>query len=262
MRISTLTLIASAIAATTLGVAPAAHAEPTTLAQLCDAQTWPRPVPDVIGLMYEPYSKRIPAGASGGALACFDDLRGITKDGRDARKAPIEGFDTITAISPPPGTLVDRDEPIQVHLAPMDYDAPTRFTPCDWVSTGAVADIFGFTGTAKTDGYVPPGSVEPQCVYRDPGRTAVTSTLFVDGAFAVDAAADYSLSRGESATPIGGLGLAARCATGLYGAQGSRYNEVIVLLDDNRLFQAQGLGAQPCDQITQFAKAAIEGLAR
>jgi hypothetical protein len=248
------------VAATTLAVAPAAHAEPTTLEQLCDAQSWPRPVPDVVGLMYEPYSKRIPAGASGGALACFEDLRGITQDGRDARKAPTAGFDTITAISPPPGTPVDRDEPITVHLAPMDYDLTTRFAPCDWVTTGEVADIFGFTATAKTDGYVPPGSIEPQCVYRDPGRTAVTATLYVDGAFAVDAAAAYSLDRGENATPISGLGLAARCATGLRGAQGSRYNEVVVLLEDNRLFEADGLGAQPCDQLETFAKTATDRL--
>jgi hypothetical protein len=165
----------------------------------------PRAVPDVIGVMFEPYSKRIPAGSSGGALACWNDIRGITSDRRDGRRAAAGGWDTITAISPPPGTLVDRDEPITVHLAPMDYDA-----------------------------------------------------LYIAGAFPVDAASDYSLHPDENATPISGLGLAARCVTDLQGTQDTRYNEVVVLLDGNRLFEAQGLGAQPCDQLKKFAQTAID----
>jgi hypothetical protein len=257
MKMSTPALIASAIAATTLALSPTVHAQPANLEALCAAQTWPRPVPDVVGLMFEPYSRRIPAGTSGGALACWDDIRGIDKDGRDARKAATGGWAIITAISPPPGTPVDRDEPITVHLAPMDYDAPKSFAPCDWVSTAEVADIFGLTGTIETDGYVAAGSVEPNCTYRSPGRTAVLARLNVAGAFPVDAAAEYSLYPDENATPISGLGLAARCVTDLHGAQGSRYNEVVVLLDDNRLFEAQGLGGQPCDELTQFAKTAI-----
>jgi hypothetical protein len=96
------------------------------------------------------------------------------------------------------------------------------------------------------------GSVEPSCTYRSPGRTAVVSRLYVAGAFPVDAAADHSLYPDENATAIGDLGLAARCVTGLHGAQDSRYNEVVVLLDNNRLFEAQGLGAQPCDELIFF----------
>lgn len=248
--------------ATTVAIAPAAHAEPTTVEQLCAAQTWPRPVPGVVGLMFEPYSKRIPAGSSAGALACWGDIRGVAPDGQDAAKASAGGWDTITAISPPPGTLVDRDQPLTVHLAPMDYDAPKSRAACDWVSTDEVADIFGFTGPIVTDGYVAPGSVEPSCTYRVPGRTAVLTRLQVTGAFPVDAAADYALHSGENATAISGLGLAARCVTGLPGAQNSRYNEADVLLDGNRLLEAHGLGAQPCDQLTELARAAMEGIAR
>src|SRR5262245_64115272 len=118
MKISTPALIASAMTAIAIAVAPAAHAGPT-VAQLCNAQTWPRPVPDVVGMMFEPSGKQIPAGMGGGALACWDDIR-VTQDGQDASKE-IGGWATITAVSPPPGTLVERDDPITVHLARMVY---------------------------------------------------------------------------------------------------------------------------------------------
>ena len=80
----------------------------------------------------------------------------------------------------------------------------------------------------------------------------------MNGAFPVDAASDYSLYSDEDATPISGLGLAARCVTDLQGTQDTRYNEVVVLLDGNRLFEAQGLGAQPCDRLKTFAQTAID----
>lgn len=250
------------LAATALAGAPTVQAEPSTVEALCAAQTWPRPVPDVIGLMYEPYGERISASRSGGALGCWDDIRGVTPDGQDARRAAAGGWDTITAVSPPPGTLVERDQPITVHLAPIDQNAPKSFAPCDWVDTADVADIFGWTGPVVTDGYVQTGSVEPACTYRSPGRTAVLSRLYVRGAFAVDASAEYSLYPSENSTATDGLGLAATCMTDLHGAQNSRYNELVVLLDEDRLLVTQGLGAQPCDQLTEFAEAALEGIAR
>ena len=43
MRISRFAFIASAMAAAAIAVPATAHAEPTTVQQLCDAQTWPRP---------------------------------------------------------------------------------------------------------------------------------------------------------------------------------------------------------------------------
>lgn len=63
MKISTLTLMSSAMTAAAIAVAPAAYAGPT-VAQQCDAQTWPRPVPDVVGVMFDPAMKQIPAGTS------------------------------------------------------------------------------------------------------------------------------------------------------------------------------------------------------
>ena len=63
MKISTLALISTAMTAAAISVAPAAHAGPT-VAQQCDAQTWPRPVPDVVGMMFDPAMKQIPAGTS------------------------------------------------------------------------------------------------------------------------------------------------------------------------------------------------------
>lgn len=259
MRISTPTLVAAAMTAAAVAVAPAAHAGPT-VAQQCDAQTWPRPVPDVVGMMFEPVEKQIPAGTSGGALSCWDNIRGVTQDGQDASKE-IGGWDRITAISPAAGTPVGRDQLITVALAPIDYNAPTGFRPCDWVTTDEVADIFGLPEPIKTDGFVPPGSVNPRCTYRSPGRTAVTTALYVTGAFPVDAAADYARSAGEeNATAVSGLGLAAHCLTNLHGTQGRPYNEVVVLLDGDRLFEAEGLGAEPCEQLKQFADTAINRL--
>jgi hypothetical protein len=178
---------------------------------------------------------------------------------RDAAKE-LGGWDRITAISPPPGTPVGRHDPITVALAPMDYGAPKDFQPCDWVTAGEVAKIFGLPEPIKTDGYVPPGSVNPRCTYRSPGRTAVTTTLYVKGAFPVDAAAEYARYSGENATAVGGLGLAAQCLTNLHGAEGLPYNEVVVLLDGNRLFEVEGLGAEPCEQLKQFAQTAIDRL--
>jgi hypothetical protein len=259
VKISTPTLISSAMTAAAIAVAPAAHAVPT-VAQQCDAQAWPRPVPDVVGMMFDPAMKQVPAGTSGGALACWDTIRAVTQDGHDAAKE-IGGWDTITAISPAPGTPVGRHDPITVALAPMNDSAPATFHPCDWVTTGEVADIFGIAGPVKTDGYVPPGSVEPHCIYRSPGYTAVSTTLYVTGAFPVDAAAEYARSAdSENTTEISGLGRAARCITDLHGAQDRPYSEVVVLLGGDRMLEAKGLGAQPCDQLTQFAETAINRL--
>src|SRR5690349_15298628 len=186
MKISTLTLIASAMVASAVTVSPAAHAEPTALDALCAAQTWPRPVPDVVGLAYQPYSKRISWNTSGGALACWDDIRAITADGGDARRS-ASGWNIIASISPAPGTLVERDQRLTVHIAPADHDRSPGVAPCDWVSTADVAEIFGFPGPVVANADVPAGSVEPSCSYHDPGRSVVLSRLLLPGAFAVDA---------------------------------------------------------------------------
>lgn len=258
MKSSTLALIASALVAAAVTATPTAHAGPT-VKQLCDAQSWPRPVPDVVGMLFEPVEKDIPAGTAGGALACWDDIRAVTADGRDASQGS-GGWDTITAISPAPGTAVGRHDPITVRLAPIDHSAQSGLRPCDWVTTAEVAAVFGMPAPIETDGYVAPGSVEPRCTYRGPGRTAVESALYVTGAFPVDAAAEYSRYTGENISDTTGLGLAARCLTGLDGAQHRPYNEVVVLLGGNRLFVAEGLGAEPCEQLTQFARTAIDRL--
>lgn len=99
----------------------------------------------------------------------------------------------------------------------------------------------GGAGPIKTDGFVPPGSVNPRCTYRSPGHATVSTGLYVTGAVPVDAAAEYSMYSGENDTALSGLGLASRCLTDLHGAQDRPYDEVVVLLDGNRLFEAEGL---------------------
>jgi hypothetical protein len=224
MKKTTPTLIASAPAAAAVAPTPTAHAGPT-VKQLCDAQSWPRPVPDAVGMLFEPVEKDIPAGTAGGGLACWDNIRASPPTAGTHRRGRVAG-------------------------RPSRRYRPHPARPSGDTTRSPI----------ETDDYVAPGLVEPRCTYRSAGHTAVESALHVTGAFAVDAAADYSRYTGEPVSEPTGLGLAARCLTGLDGAQHRPYNEVVVLLDGNRLFIAKGLGAEPCAQLTQFARAAINGL--
>ena len=96
----------------------AAAASPTTMEQLCDTQTWPRPLPDVIGRVLYQVTRE-------GALGCWDNLRGVAPDGHDPIKNPNYPEKTyrITAVTPPPGTLVGRYDLVTVQLAEVDSTA-------------------------------------------------------------------------------------------------------------------------------------------
>ncbi len=256
MKKATLTLIASAMSVAAIAVSPVAHAGPTS-EQLCDAQTWPRPVPDVVGKIFNPSTKELPSGVAGGALACWDNIRTVTKDGQDASKV-IAAAQQITSVSPQAGTPIGRHEPITLELAPVDISAPPAFRPCDWITTTEVADILGVPQPIKTDSAEDrAGSVDPLCVYRSPGKTAVSSHLYEPLAFPIDAATEYATYTGYNAAPVEGLGLAAKCLTGLQGTQYQPYNEIVVLLDGNRMYEIEGLGAERCGTLKLLAQAAI-----
>ena len=67
---------------------------PTTVQQVCDAQTWPRPVPQVKGEIFD--------DAATGALAYWDNLTAIAPDGHDVANGPANhGSYRITSVSPP-----------------------------------------------------------------------------------------------------------------------------------------------------------------
>jgi hypothetical protein len=256
MKTTTLTLIASAMAMAAIAGSPAAHAGPAS-EKLCEAQTWPRPVPEVVGKIFDPSTKQLPAGTAGGALACWDDIRIVAADGRDAAKVAV-GTQQIAFVSPSPGTPIGRNAQITVELARIDYSLPPAYHPCDWLTTTEVADILGVENRIETESIEDrAGSVDPMCIYRSPGDTAVTAHLYQPLAFPIDAKTEFATYTGFGTAQVDGLGLAAKCLTGLQGTQYRPYNEVVVLLDGNRLLEVQGLGAEPCDTLKQLAQKAI-----
>jgi hypothetical protein len=112
---ATSTQSASATPSTPKGTsttAPAAGAAPTTVQEPCDAQTWPRPVPDVIGDRLD--------RAQHGALACWDNIRAVAPDGHDPINNPNGPADVayrITAVSPRVDTPIGRHDVVTVQLA-------------------------------------------------------------------------------------------------------------------------------------------------
>ena len=225
--------------------------------RLCDAQTWPRPIPSVAGLLFDTSRKQIVTGAEGGALACWDNVRSVTQDGQDAQK--LLGPQQITSISPSAGTPVGRHDPVTVAVAPVDYSAPPAFRPCDWVTTSEATTFLGMPEPAIT---APSGdragSVDISCGYRNPHYLHnVTSELMMPGAFPVDASSTYALYSDGNDTAVGGLGLAARCYTNPHGSQDRPYTVLEVILDGNRMYTATGWGNEPCDTLKQFAQTAI-----
>ncbi len=251
-------VVAAAIATITPAAIGAADPGPTTQQQLCDAQAWPRPVPDVVGLLFDPGIKQIVTGGEGGALACWDNVRSITPDGQDTSRKPL-GPQKITSISPAPGTPVGRHDPVTVQVGRIDYSAPAAFRPCDWVTTSEATTFLGMPEPAITepsgDGA---GSVDISCGYRNPHYLHnVTSELMLPGAFPVDAASTFAVNADENDRAVSGLGLAARCYTNPHGSQDRPYTVLNVLLDGNRMYTATGWGNEPCDTLKQFAQTAI-----
>jgi hypothetical protein len=257
MKRTTLTLVASAMAAAAIVASPAAHAGPTS-EKSCDVQTWPRPVPDVVGKIYDPWTKQLPSRVAGGALRCWDNIRTVTKDGQDATKALVPAQQVAT-VSPAPGTPLGQHDQITLVLEPVDFKAPPAFAPCDWITTADVADVLGAPGPIETESLNDKaGSVAPLCIYRSPGHATVSTQLYEPLAFPIDAATEYATYNGHNATPVNGLGLAAKCLTGLQGSQDNPYNELDILLDGNRMFEVQGIDAESCDTLKQLAQKAID----
>jgi len=252
----TLTLIASAMVAAAIAASPAAHAGPTS-EQLCDTQAWPRPIPDVVGKLYDPWTKQLPSRVAGGALRCWDNIRTVTEDGRDATKAVVP-TQRIASISPAPGTPLGQHDQITLVLKPVDFKAPPAFAPCDWITAAEVADILGAPEPIETESLDDKaGSVAPLCIYRSPGHATVSTQLYEPLAFPIDAATEYASYTESNATTVDGLGLAAQCLAGLHGAQDHPYNELDILLDGNRMFEVEGIDAEPCDTLKQLAQKAI-----
>jgi hypothetical protein len=181
---------------------------PTTLEQLCDAQTWPRPVPNIVGQLLKP-------GTKVGALECWDNVRGVAPDGHDPVNnpaKPVEATYRITAASPLPGTSIGRHDVVTIQLAAVDPKAAPASRPCDWVTISEAAGFLGGPVTARPSGDEA-GSVDMSCDYDRSGEIGkgIRSDLLVAGAFPVDAASEFALWATENVTTVGGLGVKAAC---------------------------------------------------
>lgn len=228
---------------------------PTTEQQVCNAQSWPRPIPEVVGLVADQ--------AESGALACFDNLKSHTADGDDPLNNGADNSKSyrITAITPPPGAPAKQSDLVTIELVPIDLSSEQPvLKPCDWVSTTDAASILG-GGTVTTNPVADEqGSVSPMCSYDSAGTLAVTSNLHLPGSFAVDAVAEFNSYAADSTShDVSGLVGRAACLTSK-GGNGQDISSFYVLLPNNRIYSATGYGAQSCDTLKQFAQAAVTGI--
>jgi hypothetical protein len=222
---------------------------PTSDAQLCAVQSWPRPLPAVTGLDL--------TQAADGALTCFDRLRALAPDGHDVMtdhgRAASAGW-TITAMTPPAGTRVGHSDTITLSLAPSDTSAAPAFHPCDWASDKALAILDASAVTALPTGDQA-GSVDQACDYKSPSGM-VTTELKSPGSFAVGARSEFNeltaVGRGSELT-----GLSGRAYCGVTTNGGKTTSELMVLLSEGRAYHELGWNGQSCKLLKRFAQAAL-----
>jgi hypothetical protein len=223
--------------------------QPTSDAQLCEAQSWPRPLPQVAGLDL--------AQASEGALTCFDGVRALAPDGHDAMsdKGPAaDVFWTIKAINPPAGTRVGRSDIVTLSLAPTDTAVLHAFHPCDWASDKAVSILGGSAATEVPRGDQA-GSVDQACDYKS-GSGMVTTELKSPGSFAVDAQSEFNEMTAKGyGSELRGLRGRAYCS--VITGDGKTSSHLIVLLSRGRAYEELGWNGQSCKILKQFAQAAL-----
>jgi hypothetical protein len=242
--------IVAVVARATVAVA---SPDPVTVEQLCAAQQWPRPVPDVVGTNLDDVTGQ-------GALSCWDHVRAVAPDGHDPINNPASAVDAagyrITALSPPPGTPVGRHDVVTVQVAGVDRQAPPAFQPCAWVTTDEASGILGGPATAEPI-IDSPGSVELACAYTRSQDSGVESELLLPGAFPVDAPSMFALATttAKNPTTIDGLGIQAACLFNPGTTPPS--TALLVVLSGDRLYRAVGKYYMPCDSLKEFAQIAI-----
>jgi hypothetical protein len=232
--------------ATTSAPRTVAAGAPTTSEELCNAQAWPRPLPQVVGLVL--------GQATSGALICFDNVRALAPGGHDVMndKGPTGPW-RITAISPAGGTPVGKADQVTLELAPEDPTAPPAFRPCDWVTTTEAANFLGVQSVSAWPVGDEAGSVSQSCDYSS-GSDFVTSDLQLPGSYAVDARSEFGMAMAAgSGIDVSGLPGPAYCGTPK-GASGKGSAALTVLLSGDRIYRAFGA---PCDTLKKFAQTAI-----
>jgi hypothetical protein len=224
---------------------------PTTVKQLCDAQTWPRALPNVVGrLLYQ---------AKRGALGCYDDVKAVAPDGHDPLNhpaRPAEKTYRIAAMSPAVGTPIGRHDTVTVELAEVDATQPAVFQPCGWVTAAEAADILSGPVTAEPIGDQP-GSVDVACLYDKPVEVGegVQIDLQMPGAFAVDAGSEFALATSAPRTTgVDGIGVKAACVNEPTTTPPS--TTLVVLLNGDRLLRVTQ-GYASCNTLKRFVQLAI-----
>jgi hypothetical protein len=224
---------------------------PTTVQQLCDAQPWPRAIPNVIGrLLYQ---------AKDGALGCYDNINAVAPDGHDPLNRPAKPAEKtyrITAVSPAAGTPIGRHDTVMVELAEVDATQSPVFRPCAWVTAAEATDILGGPVTAEPIGDQP-GSVDVACLYDKPVDVGegVQIDLQMPGAFAVDAGSEFALaSSAPRTTVVDGVGVKAACVNEPTTTPPS--TTLVVLLNGDRLLRVTQ-GYASCNTLKRFAELAI-----
>jgi hypothetical protein len=223
--------------------------QPTSVQQVCDAQSWPRPVPQVVGVMFD--------DAYSGSLSCWENVKALAPDGHDVVDAPVkEATYRITDISPAPGTPTGRNDWLTLHVVPVDLPtAPLSFHPCDWVTADEAARFLGVQSTEVSPVGDESGSVEPFCTYRG-GSLMVSSQLHLPASFPVDAQTEINMNMAAGhGSEVSGLPGRASCSN--TESDGKKSTTLVVLLDGNRLYEVLGWEGESCDTLKQFAQAAI-----
>jgi hypothetical protein len=222
---------------------------PTSDAQLCAAQSWPRPLPPVTGLDL--------TQADDGALTCFHRLRALAPDGHDVMtdQGPAASAAwTINAMNPPAGTRVGPSDTITLSLAPSDTTAAPAFHPCDWASDKALA-ILGASAVTTLPTGDQVGSVDQACDYKS-GNGTVTTELKSPGSFAVDAQSEFNelTATGQGSELTGLLG---RAYCSVITNDGKTTSQLMALLSGGRAYHELGRNGQTCELLKQFAQAAL-----
>lgn len=217
--------------------------------QLCDAQAWPRPLPNVVGrLLYQ---------AKDGALGCWDNVRGVAPDGHDPLHNPAQPAEKtyrIVGVSPGAGTPTGRHDAVTVELADLDPTEPAAFRPCDWVTGAEAGRLLGGPVTPEPYGDQT-GSVDVACIYNKPADMGdgVEVDLQSPGAFLVDGPSQFALES-RHGTVVDGVGVMAACVDDPTTSPPS--TTLLVLLSGDRLLRViQGNGS--CDTLKHFAQLAI-----
>ncbi|WP_157681279.1 hypothetical protein [Mycobacterium sp. JS623] len=195
-----------------------------------------------------------------GALSCWDEVRAVAPDGHDPINNPTRAADAvgyrITALSPPPGTPVERDDVVTVQVVSVDRQAPPAFQPCAWVTTDEASGILGGPATAEPI-LDSAESVELACAYERSQDRGVESELLLPGAFPVDAPSMLALATAAAKNPttVDGLGIQAVCLFNPGTTPPS--TALLVVLSGNRLYRAVGKYYMRCDSLKEFARTAI-----